>query len=163
MHVLPYYVSYNLLRVIKTCLAIWHRSKNAYRVLEEPGFIKLPSKRLLQYHKSKIKQVIYFQNCIYIYILKINLRSNSLRSTERKLFSISMLIFMTNKLYKNIWLVAHAIQTVFLFIFFFPQKNILHTLVITTILNYSIFLSVLLHRPKYTYLSHYSFSIDHEF
>jgi hypothetical protein len=49
----------------------------------------------------------------------MSLRSNSLRSTERKLFSISMLIFMTNKLYNNIWLVAHAIHTVFLFIFFF--------------------------------------------
>ena len=36
---------------------MWHRSKNAYRVLEESGFVKLLSKRVLQYHKSKIKQV----------------------------------------------------------------------------------------------------------
>ena len=44
-------------RVIKTCLAVWHCSKNAYQTLAESGFIELPSKRLLQYYKAKVKQV----------------------------------------------------------------------------------------------------------
>ena len=43
--------------VIKTCLALWHRSKQSYKILQESGFIKLPSARLLQYHKGKIKQI----------------------------------------------------------------------------------------------------------
>ena len=39
------------------CLALWHRSKQGYEILQDSGFIKLPSTRLLQYYKGKIKQV----------------------------------------------------------------------------------------------------------
>lgn len=47
--------------IIKTCLALWHRSKQAYEILRDSGFIKLPSTRLLQYHRGKIKPVGWTQ------------------------------------------------------------------------------------------------------
>jgi hypothetical protein len=94
----------------------------------------------------------------------MSLRSNSLRSTERKLLIFNLHAYIHDKQTIQQYMVGCSCNPhCFLIYFLFPYTNILHTLVFTTILNYSIFLSVLLHRPKYTYLSHYSFSIDHEF
>ena len=57
---------------------MWHHSKNAYRVLEESGFVKLPSKRVLQYHKSKIKHVYnyIFSKQLYNCTGHLNLSNN---------------------------------------------------------------------------------------